>query len=145
MNEMYGSTNDTAQNMFTRGQARPLFNKILQKYKSLETKCAFTLCEGTDFTGVSSAFEFDFNADVANNLGTPVLVLVNGRGKTPEAIDEAVTVARKSFDEQGLHASGHGCQPGGPGNVTTKVERYLKKEVAKRGPCVGSAGRTHTW
>ncbi len=99
--EMVGIANDAAKKMFARGQAVPLFNKILLKYKSLESKCAFILCEGTDFTGVSSAFEFDFNADVANNLGSPVLILVNGRGKTPEVIEEAVAVTRKSFENKG--------------------------------------------
>lgn len=125
-NEMYGSTNDTAQHMFTHGQARPLFNKILQKYKSLESKCAFILCEGTDFTGPSSAFEFDFNADVANNLGTPVLVLVNGRAKTPEAIYKAVMVARKSFASRGCTLLATVVNRVAT-KMHNKVERYLKK------------------
>jgi phosphate acetyltransferase len=125
-NEMYGSTNDTAQHMFTHGQARPLFNKILQKYKSLESKCAFILCEGTDFTGPSSAFEFDFNADVANNLGTPVLVLLNGRAKSPEAIYKAVMVARKSFTGRGCTLLAMVVNRVAAKNHN-KVERYLKK------------------
>jgi len=125
-NEMYGSTNDTAQHMFTHGQARPLFNKILQKYKSLESKCAFILCEGTDFTGPSSAFEFDFNADVANNLGTPVLVLVNGRAKTPEAIYKAVMVARKSFTSRGCTLLATVVNRVAA-KMHNKVERYLRK------------------
>jgi phosphate acetyltransferase len=99
--EMYALTNDAAQQMSTRGQDVPLLNTILLKYKALESKCDFILCEGTDFTGVSSAFEFDFNADVANNLGSPVLVLVNGRGRSPQAIDNVVAVARESFQSKG--------------------------------------------
>ena len=126
--EMYGCINDTAKHMFTHGQARPLFNKILQKFKSLESKCAFILCEGTDFTGASSAFEFDFNADMANNLGTPVLLLVNGQSQPPEAIYNAVMVARKSFTSRGctLVATVVNRVPPQRHN---KVERYLKKSA----------------
>jgi phosphate acetyltransferase len=58
------------------------------------------LCEGTDFSGVSSAFEFDFNAEVAANLGCPILVLVNGRHKATDAIVGAVHMAQESFENK---------------------------------------------
>ena len=99
--EMYAYNHDVAQSMSTRGQQDTVFKTILAKYRALTDKCKFVLCEGTDFTGVSSAFEFDFNAEVANNLGCPVLVLVNGRDKTLEAIYETVRVARESFQSKG--------------------------------------------
>lgn len=131
--EMYGSTNDAAQKMFTRGQAVPLFNKILLKYKSMESKCAFILCEGTGFTGVSSAFEFDFNADVANNLGSPVLVLVNGHNKSPEAIYDAVTVARKSFENKGCTIMATIVNRVDPG-MHQQVKGHFKKETQPESP-----------
>jgi len=131
--EMYGITNEAAQKMSTRGQSAPLFNKILLQYKALESKCKFVLCEGTDFTGVSSAFEFDFNADVANNLGSPVLVLVNGRGRSPGAIDEAVTVARKSFENKGCTILATIVNRVDP-DMCSKVERHFKKEMPETGP-----------
>jgi phosphate acetyltransferase len=55
----------------------------------------------TDYTGVSSAFEFDFNADVTNNLGCPILAVINGRRKPPEEITDAVRVARESYEDHG--------------------------------------------
>jgi len=50
---------------------------------------------------VGSAFEFDFNAAIANNLGSPILALVNGRNKTPDEILDAAQAARESFEEKG--------------------------------------------
>ncbi len=99
--DMFAYTHDEAQNLAAEGKTEPIFKNILKKYKQLENKCNFVLCEGTDFTGVSSAFEFDFNADVANNLGCPILVLVNGRQKSPEDILDATRVAQESFEEKG--------------------------------------------
>jgi len=99
--EMYAYPHEEARAMTVDGRSAALFAEILTRYKYLESKCDFVLCEGTDFTGVSSAFEFDFNADVANNLGAPILALVNGRRRSPADILDAVHVAHESFENKG--------------------------------------------
>jgi len=99
--DMFAYTHEDARNLVAEGRNERLLKNILKKYKQLEGKCKFVLCEGTDFTGVGSAFEFDFNADVANNLGSSILVLVNGRGKSPDETVDAAQVARESFEDKG--------------------------------------------
>jgi phosphate acetyltransferase len=56
-----------------------LRKRVVEAYKSLEAECDFVLCEGTDFTGAAAALDFGLNADLANELGAPVLVVVRGR------------------------------------------------------------------
>jgi phosphate acetyltransferase len=99
--DMYTCAHGDARNLVAEGRIETLLKNILNKYKQLERKCKFVLCEGTDFTGVGSAFEFEFNADVANNLGSAILVLVNGRGKSPDETVDAAQVARESFEDKG--------------------------------------------
>jgi phosphate acetyltransferase len=99
--DMYAVTHEIAQEMSAEGRTDALFKDILSKYKALERSCDFVLCEGTDFTGVSSAFEFDFNADLANHLGCPILALVNGRGRTSEDVVDAAQVVQESFESKG--------------------------------------------
>ena len=99
--EMFAYAHEDARNMVAEGQTEALLKNIFNKYKQLEGKCKFILCEGTDFTGVGSAFEFDFNAEIANNLGCPILALVNGRKKTTDETIDAMQVARESFEEKG--------------------------------------------
>ena len=99
--EMAAYTHEEARNLVADGQIETVFKNILNKYKQLENKCKFVLCEGTDFTGVGSAFEFEFNAEVANHLGCPILALVNGRNKSPDETIDAMQVARESFEEKG--------------------------------------------
>ncbi len=99
--DMYACAHGDARNMVAEGQIKTLLKNILNKYKTLEDRCNFVLCEGTDFTGVGSAFEFEFNAEVANNLGSAILVLVNGRGKSPDETVDAAQVARESFENKG--------------------------------------------
>jgi phosphate acetyltransferase len=99
--EMAAYTHEEARNLVADGQIETVFKNILNKYKQLENKSKFVLCEGTDFTGVGSAFEFEFNAEVANHLGCPILALVNGRNKSPDETIDAMQVARESFEEKG--------------------------------------------
>ena len=99
--EMVAYTHNAARNLVAEGQSETVLNNIISKYKKLEKKCQFILCEGTDFTDVGSAFEFDFNAEVARNLGSPILALVNGRNKSPDETIDAMQVTRESFEEKG--------------------------------------------
>ena len=100
--ELYACAHEDARAMGSAGDSNAaLLKRIVEKFKALESRCNFVLCEGTDFTGVSSSFEFDFNADVAANLGSPILVLVNGRGKTLEEIAETAVLARDAFESKG--------------------------------------------
>jgi phosphate acetyltransferase len=98
---MYAYTHDQAQEMFTRGETDDLIKGIVAKYKALEQRCKFVLCEGTDYTGVSSAFEFDFNAAVANNIGAPIMPVMNGRNKTMDEVQDMVRMAKEAFENQG--------------------------------------------
>ena len=99
--DMYACRHEEARKMVGAGSYDGLLKIILAKYKALESRCDFVLCEGTDFTGVTSAFEFDFNADVANNLGSPILAIVNGREKSPRQVIDALQVTREFFESQG--------------------------------------------
>jgi phosphate acetyltransferase len=99
--DMYACKHEDARHMVSHGQYDILLKNILEKYKTLENRCDFVLCEGTDYTGVSSAFEFDFNAGVANDLGCPIIAVVNGRGKSPQEVIDATRFARDAFKSQG--------------------------------------------
>ncbi len=99
--EMYAFDHEEVRKMVADESTDKLLKQIVDRYKSLEHKCQFVLCEGTDFTGLASAFEFEFNAEVAVNLGCPVLILVNGRKKNAADIIDAVEMAHESFESKG--------------------------------------------
>jgi len=100
-NDMYAYTHDNARRLTIEGRMASVLKTIMDRFRAMQSQCRFILCEGTDFTGIASAFEFDFNADVARNLGSPVLAIVNGKGRSIEKIQAAVNVTRETFAEKG--------------------------------------------
>src|ERR671937_957176 len=76
-----------------------LRKRVVEAYKQLEQDCDFVLCEGTDFTSATSALDYGLNADLANELGAPVLVVV--KGGTPDDTVAAVRAARNSLRHKG--------------------------------------------
>ncbi|HUH00047.1 MAG TPA: phosphate acetyltransferase [Gammaproteobacteria bacterium] len=98
---VHAFTHDEAQRRMAAGEHEEVIKAILDRYKVVEAECDFVLCEGTDYTGVSSAFEFDFNAAVAKNLGAPILPVISGRGRSADEIHNAIQVAREVFQARG--------------------------------------------
>ncbi len=82
---------DTALDLINGGKGNELIDSILAAYKEASAGADFVLCEGTDFTGRSAAFENALNACVVANMGAPVLLVLSGEGCSPA--EAAATIA----------------------------------------------------
>jgi len=100
--DAYAYTLEQARDLINRGEHALLMENILAKYKALESRFDFILCEGTDFVGGDSAFEFDINVEIAANLGAPVVLVANGQGKTAKQIVAQTQIAIDTLKEKGL-------------------------------------------
>ncbi len=100
--DTYAYTLQDARNLINTGQHPTLLDNILKKYKKLESEYDFVLCEGTDFMGKDPAFEFDLNAEIAANLGCPVMVVVNAVDKGVREIIESAQLTLDQLDEKDL-------------------------------------------
>jgi phosphate acetyltransferase len=98
--DMYGITSKDAFELMQAGEQDQLFTIIINKYKNLERQCDFILVEGTDFRGTLVPFEFDINARFANNLGAPILAVVNAYNKAPEEIAENIHIVRSTLSDE---------------------------------------------
>lgn len=102
--DCYGLTFLEAKELLAAEKHDEVIERILTKYKKLEGKYDFVLIEGTDFSGVTTAFEFDINADIAKNLGAPVLFVTSGKTKnvqkSSEEILNALNLAIEYFEEK---------------------------------------------
>ncbi len=84
--ETFAYTLTEARELINSGQRNLLLENILQKFKVLSRTHDFVLIEGTDFLGKETTFEFELNADIAVNLGSPVMLVSSGHGKSAEDI-----------------------------------------------------------
>ena len=98
---LYGCTADEAKHLLGSGHYEELIKQILAKFKALEEKCDLVVCAGTDYDGLVPSLEFDFNADLTNNLGCLLIVVVKGFNRDPEEILDAVRLAQESLLDRG--------------------------------------------
>ena len=80
--------------------------EIVSRYRALERECDAILVVGTDFTDVGAATELSFNARLAANLGSPVLAVVTGHGRTPDDVVSAVELTTWSLSAEHAHVVG---------------------------------------
>jgi phosphate acetyltransferase len=99
--DMIGITDDRATDLITSGRYDDMLQEIVQAYKKYEAEHDFVLIEGTNYQGPTVAFEFDVNADIARNLGAPILLAVGGRDRsTGDIVDNAI-LSKEKFAERG--------------------------------------------
>jgi phosphate acetyltransferase len=98
--EMYGVTAADARPLLTAGKYDELFSRILERYKSLESKSEFVIAVGTNYSSASMALEFGFNVGVARNIGSPLVPIVKGQGKDQSALVNAVRALFESLEEK---------------------------------------------
>lgn len=98
--EMYGVTMADAKVLLDAGAYEELYSRILERYKPLESRSDFICCVGSDYSGVSAALEFGFNVEVARNLGSPLVPIINGCGKDQDRLVNTVRVLTESLEEK---------------------------------------------
>ncbi|KQV06152.1 phosphate acetyltransferase [Leifsonia sp. Root112D2] len=89
---------------------------IVGRYKAVEAQCDAVVIVGSDFTDVGSPTELRYNARVAANLGSPVLLVLGGRvspgaaerlgnadARTPEDMRQITEIALAELRDE--HAS----------------------------------------
>jgi len=99
--ESFGAVVDDLSAMSDRGRYDELLKRILDAYKRLDDATDLLLVEGSDFSEASHALEFDFNADMANHLGCPVLLVVRGSDRSVERVLEVMQLAHGSITGRG--------------------------------------------
>jgi phosphate acetyltransferase len=102
-----------------------VLDKIITKYKALESQCDFILCIGSDLEGGAAALEFDFNADVAKNLGCPVLIVTSAANRDVATVVNSVHVTLDAFLERG-------CQVVGMVVNRAELDSFVELRIALR-------------
>ncbi len=95
--QMYAYTFDEAEKLVSSGNYDQFLEGIINKYKSLEERFDFVLCEGTDFARHTSSFEMDINSRIASVLASPVLIITPAHDKEIYNIIQSIKISNESF------------------------------------------------
>jgi phosphate acetyltransferase len=68
-------------------------HEIVERFGQVAGRFDVVLVLGSDYTDVSTGTELSFNAKVAANLGSPVVLVVHGRGRSPVQVQAAAESA----------------------------------------------------
>ncbi|MBE9137077.1 phosphate acetyltransferase [Nodosilinea sp. LEGE 07088] len=98
--ESFGLRSHQINNLRGRHQIDQAIAGILDKFKVLEHRGDFVLCEGSDYLDEGTAFEFNLNQEIAKNLGCPILVLGNADHRS---VDESIRLVQIAVDAYRKH------------------------------------------
>ena len=111
--EMAPVSMDEVAEALAEGTYDQVVDVILEAYQRIADETDFVVCEGTDYFGAMASFEFNINADLSKNLGSPILLVANARectlndSKAPgrsdvgcKAMLKNINLVKESFDEK---------------------------------------------
>lgn len=66
---------------------------IIGKFRKVESNCDVVVVVGSDYTDVAGPTELTFNARIAANLGSAVVLVVSGADRSPDEVRQIVDLA----------------------------------------------------
>jgi phosphate acetyltransferase len=128
----FGLRSDQVNELMGQRNVTRIIEIIIEKFKALENHSDFILCEGSDYLGEGSAFEFNLNQEIAKNLGCPILVLGNADSRSVEEAIRPVQIAVDTYIQ-------HNCQIAGIVLNKAAPEQVKPLKTALEN-CYGDAG-----
>jgi phosphate acetyltransferase len=79
--------------------------EIVDRFHRVADRCDAVLIVGSDYTDVATPSELSMNARIAANLGTPVVLAVRAKDRTPAEVAEVVDVCLDEIAAQHAHTA----------------------------------------
>ena len=128
LEESYGMRSDQAKQLLGEHRLDAIIEIVIEKYKALEAKCDFILCEGRHGSNV----EFNLSMEMAKNLACPVMIVANAKDRTMEETLETIQIAVESFNVYDADIVGVVVNKADPSHVI-KLSRELDNRFKNKG------------
>lgn len=99
---------------------------IVDHFHHVADQCDAVVVVGSDYTDVASPSELSMNARIAANLGTPVVLAVKGRDRTPDQVVKLVEACTDEIAAQHAHTAAvvvNRCDPARMAEVAAALRR----------------------
>jgi len=97
--DSYGYTINQAKEIVLKDGVEALLKGIFLKFKKLQNKFDFILCEGIKQSLYKEFCDFDINLDIAKNFSSPIINLINAHNLLVEDIITEINVYKRNFKE----------------------------------------------
>lgn len=104
--EAFGLCYEEVKDLLVQQKFDEIIERIIKKFKNLEKKYDFILCEGSDYLQENSAFEFELNTEIAKNLGHPILILGNAHNRSIEDALSPILISCDTYQDKGCTVIG---------------------------------------
>jgi len=121
-----------ATDLLAQQQYDDFLRQIIQKYKRVADRYDFVLCIGSDLTGEGATFEFDINIEIAQSLGSWVLILASGAGNDYDEIISPIRMALERFQAKNCPILGIIINRADP-KRTDDLQRRLQQDLGLDG------------
>ncbi|WP_321777662.1 phosphate acetyltransferase [Sulfurimonas sp.] len=117
--DTYGFDIEYVEAMLASNKYNELMNQLITKFKKLEKKYDFVLCEGIRRSFLSKTINYDLNIKIAQNLGSSLINIICAK-------DRSVTEVYEDILMESENISSEGCL-----NFATFVNRLDEKKYKK--------------
>ena len=98
--ESYGFELSYVLMMVAQNKTDELIEELIGKYKKLEEKYDFILCQGIQKSSLTQVFDFDINIKIAQNFATPYINVINAKGLHVKEIIENFEIDNQNILSQ---------------------------------------------
>ncbi len=100
--ESFGFTLQKFKELSSQNRTNFIIQELIIKLKKLEKEFDFILIAGLNREEINVNLDFDLNLEIAKNLGSPFISIINAKNKTNTEIVESIKVEKNSIKDEGI-------------------------------------------
>ncbi len=98
----YGFEISQAEQMLSNGNEHLLIESLIEKFSALEADYDFVLIEGLNRERFNKAIEYNINLEIAKNLGSPYVSVINGKGRSYDDLLHEISIERSTIESESI-------------------------------------------
>ncbi|MEA1955328.1 MAG: phosphate acetyltransferase [Campylobacterota bacterium] len=121
--DAYGFDIEYVETMIASHRENELINQLITKFKKLERKYDFVLCEGIRSSFLTASIEYDLNLKIAQNFSSSYINIVNAKNSSAQEVYEDILIEHENITKQGCSYFA---------TFVNRLDTYKYKELDKK-------------
>jgi len=98
--DAFGFDVDYVEDMIASNKTNMLLDQLIRKFKTLEEKYDFVLCEGVRRSFLSANINYDLNVKIAQNFASPYINIINAKDDSAKEVYESIQIEHENIISQ---------------------------------------------